>query len=242
MCKGDELDMKMKLILSLLVAMLLLCGCEKNIPIETTVDKLETESLEMESLELKSESEETQIETVTADSNKEVAEQPDKELSAYENWQTIRFSESKRSMYESIYQGQQEMEHEMSCGWFDDSTIALLELITGKDMSLMTYDERIDIFREVYKEIGDSGYNVWDFFTVDEYGNSTSDGIYNFLDTAHVVLGDEVVWYDENGGYHFDTDSIGGDEILAKELGISVELVHILLYAAIDAGFDVNID
>ena len=166
--------------------------------------------------------------------------------SAYKEWQSAQEAGQDRDMYESILSGKEDIEDEMSRGWLDDAAIEYLELLSGKELSTVGIDAQIAAYKELGNTIGKSGYSIWDFFTKDEDGNSTSDGVYNFFDTVKSVAGETAAWVDENGKYHFDFEGFKyegevGDAAIAKMLGTSEELVQIILKAAEDAGFVINI-
>lgn len=164
--------------------------------------------------------------------------------SAYYKWEQAQSAGSDRDMYEGIISGREELEEEMSRGWLDDDSIAYLELLTGLDLSSSTTSitDQIAAYKELSKTINSAGYNVWDFFTYDKDGNSTSEGVYNFFDTVRKEFGDTAAWVDKNGNYNFDFETVGGDEVVAEALGISEELVQIILRAAEDAGFKINLE
>lgn len=166
--------------------------------------------------------------------------------SAYNEWQSAQESGQDRDMYESIISGREEIQDEMSRGWLDDATVEYLELLTGKELSTAGIDAQIAAYKELNNTIGNSGYSIWDFFTEDEDGNATSEGVFNFFDAVKSVAGETAAWVDENGAYNFDFEGFEyngkiGDAAIAEILGTSEELVQIMLKAAEDAGFVVNI-
>lgn len=162
--------------------------------------------------------------------------------SAYNQWQNAQSAGDERDMYEGIISGKKELEEEMKRGWIDQGTREYLELLSGKDLSTTKYDEILQVYKDLNKEAG-AGYNVFDFFTKDSDGNSTTEGIFNFLDAVKAKqkeLGKEWVKIGEDGSYTFDF-GINGDKAVAEALGISEELVQIILRAAKDAGFDIDL-
>ena len=164
--------------------------------------------------------------------------------SAYKEWQDAQSGSNERDMYEGVLSGRKEMDEEMSRGWIDEGTRQYLELLSGKDLSKAAYDEVLEVYKAMNKAVNSSGFNVYDFFTTDEDGNSTNAGIFNFLDAVKVAqeeLGENWVKVNEKGEYIFDFGE-GGDKAVAQALGISEELVQIILRAARDAGFEVNLD
>lgn len=163
--------------------------------------------------------------------------------SAYNKWQQSQSGSNERDMYEGVLSGKKELEEEMSRGWLDDSSRKYLELLSGEDLSTASWDKLLGVYQNLNKELG-AGYNVFDFFTTDDSGNATNQGIYNFFDTViakQKELGKEWIKLDESGNYTFDF-GVNGDKAIADALGISEELVQIILRAARDAGFEINLN
>ena len=165
--------------------------------------------------------------------------------SAYNEWQNAQESGQDRDMYESVISGREDIEDEMSRGWLDDAAVEYLELLTGKELSTAGIEAQIAAYKELNKTIDGTNYKVWDFFTQDEDGNITSDGVFNFFDAVKEAS-DGTAAYIEDGKYHFNFEGFEyegevGDAAIAKMLGTSEELVQIILKAAEDAGFVVNI-
>ena len=181
--------------------------------------------------------------------------------SAYNAWQNAESAGNERDMYENVLSGFETVEDELSRGWADDGTVKFLELITGEtDLAGKSAKELKEIWNGLDDTIKNTSYSVKDFFTTDEDGNSTSKGVYNFLnaiqelessDTKSSVLGktfkeiegiEKLVEKKDGKIVGFNFDIVGGDEAIAEALGISEELVQIMLRAADDAGFVVTID
>lgn len=173
-----------------------------------------------------------------------LAAQYDGLTSAYNKWQQAQSGSNERDMYEGVISGKKELEEELARGWLDEGSRSYLEMLSGQDLSTATYDKVMETYQKLNETINGAGYNVFDFFTTDDDGNSTTAGIYNFLDTvkaAQEQLGEEWVKMGEDGSYVFDF-GVNGDKAVADALGISEELVQIILRAAADAGFEVNLD
>ena len=163
-------------------------------------------------------------------------------FSAYQEWQRMESSGQERDMYEGLIKGFENVDDEISRGWLDDGTIEFLELLTGKDLSVAPIEELKNAYAGLDEQIGNSKYSIRDFFTVDEDGNSTNTGVYNFLETIENEI-DGVINRNQNGkivGFNFEV--AGGNEAIAKALGISEELVEIMVRASDDAGFVVDVD
>ena len=164
--------------------------------------------------------------------------------SAYNKWQTAQSGATERDMYEGILSGKEEIDEEIKRGWIDAGTREYLSLLSGEDLSAASFEEVLAVYKELNKEIKNSGYNVYDFFTKDDDGNSTVDGIYNFLDAVMAVQEEGKEWVKKNkdGSFSFDFSVNGGDKAIAEALGISEELIEIILRAAADAGFEINLE
>ena len=165
--------------------------------------------------------------------------------SKYTAWQNAEDAGSNRDLYESIIEGRENIGDELSRGWADDGTIKYLELMTDRtDLAGKSAKELRGIFNSLDNEINSSGFSVNDWFTVDDEGNSTAKGFYNFLDTINAEAGKvgDAVTKHKDGSYTFDFSVAGGDEAIAEALGVSEEIVHIMLQAGKDAGFEINFE
>ena len=169
--------------------------------------------------------------------------------SAYNEWLSAEEAGQERDMYENMLEGFENIDDEISRGWLDDGTIEFLELLTGRtDLVGKSAKELKEIYDGLDNKIKDTSYSIRDFFTVDEDGNSTSDGVYNFLDAIGQLEeekfgGKDVIKRDKDGNViEFDFKLAGGEKAVADALGISEELVQIMLRAADDAGFVVNLE
>ena len=165
--------------------------------------------------------------------------------SAYNDWLAAEEAGQERDMYENIIEGFENIDDEISRGWMDDGTIEFLELLTGKDLSTSSIDDLKAAYKGLKEEIGDSGYSIRDFFTVNEDGDSTNTGVYNFLETIESFdkLKGAIQRDKETGEIEaFNFSVVGGDQAIAEALGISEELVQIMVRAADDAGFVITLD
>lgn len=182
--------------------------------------------------------------------------------SSYQEWQIAESSGSQRDMYETMLEGWENVGDEISRGWIDDGTREFIELIKGekatiidgdgvkKEISIATASAKDlkKVWKDLDKNIEHTTHSISDFFTVDEDGNSTSQGVYNFLDAIGQMEeekfnGKDVVKRDKNGNIiGFDFQMVGGDKVIAEALGVSEELVQIMKRASADAGFVVTFD
>lgn len=183
----------------------------------------------------------------------ELASQYQGLTSAYNDWLAAEESGQERDMYEKIIEGFENIDDEISRGWYDDATIEFLELLSGKDLTGAPISELKQTYKDLGQEIKNTGYTVRDFFTTNEDGDSTNTGVYNFLRAVETLETDKafknlegiqnlVQRNDKNQIVGFDFKVVGGDEAIAEALGISEELVQIILRAADDAGFVVSLD
>lgn len=160
--------------------------------------------------------------------------------SAYQKWINAQSNGSERNMYENIQSGYAETKDLIERGWVDDNVRTYVDLLSGEDLSTASVEEVIDAYKRLDDTIKGSSYSIMDFFTVDEDGNSTTDGIYNFFDTVRSVLGEEYAKL-EDGKYTFNFGE-GRDQDVAEALNMDVEAVQSILRAAGEAGFEINLD
>ena len=71
---------------------------------------------------------------------------------------------------------------------------------------------------------------------VNDYGNATPDGIFNLLDVVIDVTNGKAAWI-KNGNYSYNFANFGGNNAVAKAVGISEEVLLIILNAGTDVGF-----
>lgn len=174
--------------------------------------------------------------------------------SAYNAWTAAEEAGSERDMYENIISGFETIKDEISRGWIDDGSIKFLELLTGRtDLATLSAKELKQVYKDLDKNIKNTGYSIRDFFTVDKDGNSTSTGVYNFLNAVETLEKsdkfkkldniEKLVQRNKDGNIiGFDFNVVGGDKAVADALGISEEIVQIMQRAADDAGFVVTLD
>lgn len=162
--------------------------------------------------------------------------------SAYQDWINAQSNGNERDMYDNIQSGYATVTDLVERGWGgSDEVRTYVDLLSSADLSTASVDEVIDAYNRLGQTIGNSGYSILDFFTVDEDGNTTTDGIYNFFDTVNSVLGEEFAKINENGDYEFNFGD-GRDQTVADALEMDVEAVQSILRAASEAGFEINLD
>ena len=162
--------------------------------------------------------------------------------SAYQDWINAQSNGNERDMYDNIQSGYATVTDLIERGWGgSDEVRTYVDLLSSADLSTASVDEVIDAYNRLGQTIGSSGYSILDFFTADEDGNPTTDGIYNFFDTVNSVLGEEFAKINENGDYEFNFGD-GRDQTVADALEMDVEAVQSILRSAREAGFEVNLD
>ena len=196
------------------------------------------------------------------EANEELLSQYKALFSSYQEWQRAEAAGSERNMYETVLGGFETVGDEISRGWIDEGTKEFLELLKGekatiidgngnkKEINIATasVQELKKVWKDLDKNIEHTTHSVRDFFTVDEEGNSTSQGVYNFLDAIGQMEEEkfgskDVVKRNDKGNIiGFDFQMVGGDKAIAEAVGVSEELVQIMKRAAIDAGFVVTFD
>ena len=149
-----------------------------------------------------------------------------------------------RQMYEEIIDAFLIIDDELSRGWFDEDGKSLVRLIKGNNVSAdASTMELLRIYRSFDTNIQYTDYCIRDFFTVNDYNESTNTGVYRFFEAINQLEdekldGQDIVRVDTDG----DVDGFNIDDVsaVADALGVSEELVKIMLYAATDVGFDID--
>lgn len=169
----------------------------------------------------------------------ELAAQYEGLASKYNAWQNAESAGSDRDMYENVLKGFEEVDDELSRGWLDDASKAFIDMFSYDQLN--SIDDYTNRWKTLGNTIKGTTYSVKDFFTQDDDGNSTNDGVYNFLEAVD-QLGQGNIKRGENGEIISFDFGVNGEEAIAKTMGISKELVQIIERAAEDAGFVINMD
>lgn len=163
--------------------------------------------------------------------------------SAYNRWQQAQSGGQETDMYDGVISGIKDVKEAMQDGWFGETEKSFVDLMSGADKTGWGTEEYLAEWKKL-STTKFGKYSVMDFFTTDSDGNSTSEGVFNFFDAViakQKELGENWASIDKDGNYSFDF-GVGGDKAVAEALGISEELVQIILRAAERAGFEVNFD
>lgn len=169
----------------------------------------------------------------------ELAAQYEGLASKYNAWQNAESAGSDRDMYENVLKGFEEVDDELSRGWLDDASKAFIDMFSYDQLN--SIDDYTNRWKTLGNTIEGTTYSVKDFFTKNKDGESTNDGVYNFLEAVD-QLGQGNIKRGENGEIISFDFGVNGEEAIAKTMGISKELVQIIERAAEDAGFVINMD
>lgn len=169
----------------------------------------------------------------------ELAAQYEGLASKYNAWQNAESAGSDRDMYENVLKGFEEVDDELSRGWLDDASKAFIDMFSYDQLN--SIDDYTNRWKTLGNTIDGTTYSIKDFFTQNKDGESTNDGVYNFLEAVD-QLGQGNIKRGENGEIISFDFGVNGEEAIAKTMGISKELVQIIERAAEDAGFVINMD
>lgn len=169
----------------------------------------------------------------------ELAAQYEGLASKYNAWQNAESAGSDRDMYENVLKGFEEVDDELSRGWLDDASKAFIDMFSYDQLN--SIDDYTNRWKTLGNTIDGTTYSVKDFFTQNKDGESTNDGVYNFLEAVD-QLGQGNIKRGENGEIISFDFGVNGEEAIAKTMGISKELVQIIERAAEDAGFVITMD
>ena len=161
--------------------------------------------------------------------------------SAYNKWLSAQEGTDSREGYSGVATARKDIKEEMSQGWFDEGTKRYIDLLSFDDLSNATYDEYMKAWKGLSKKIGNSGYSINDFFTVDDDDNATTKGIFNFFRAVESEFGKTFAKQDKKGNWFVDLTDGKLDKV-AEKFGMDVEAITLLLQAYEDAGGTVNWD
>lgn len=160
--------------------------------------------------------------------------------SAYNRWLQAKSRTDERAGYESIGDEYKNVKQLIDRGWVDATGVdEYLDLLLGADRATK---DNVAAFEQLTKKIEGTDYSLMDFFKYDKDGNSVTDGLYDFLDAVHQLLGDDFVTMGKDGfatAFDFSGDKL---QQVADALGTSVEMVQLMERALQSAGFDVEFD
>lgn len=154
--------------------------------------------------------------------------------SAYNKWIKAQEGGEEGDVYdnaESMFEDAEELYKKGLVG--TNEFAAATEFLTGKDTSDMSPSE-------IAAEWENAADKMERYFTKDEEGNQTSDGVSNLL-TDISKLNEEWAHLNESGEWDIDMDA---DDVkkAAEDLGVSAELIEAVLGKGSDYGLDINYD
>lgn len=178
--------------------------------------------------------------------------------SAYNEYVSALSTTNGNAGYDTIQSGYDTVKDLIDRGWAgSDEVRQYVQMFSKDDVSTWTVDQLIERFNALDVAINDAGYSYKDFFTVDEDGKTTSDGVFNFLDAlkqeakdngySNAII-DQLVSVEKKYSkatdtmedfYSFDFDAIGGDQAVADLMNMDISTLHKWLEAAEAAGFNV---
>lgn len=161
--------------------------------------------------------------------------------SAYNQWQRLKGGSSNKDTYEGVVSGIKDMKEAMSDGWMDEWQKSFVDMFTNSDTSGWSTKQYIDEWTRLRTEVVGAGHTVMDFFTTDDDGNATSKGVYNLLEAIEATMPEVVKFKEETGEKYFDFSGVG-DKAVAEAVGISEEVLHILLNAGKSTGIEVHLE
>lgn len=182
--------------------------------------------------------------------------------SAYNEYVNALSTANGNAGYDTIQSGYDTVKDLIDRGWGGaDEVRQYVQMFSKEDVSTWSVDQLIERFNELDDAINSTGYSYKDFFTVDEDGKTTSDGVFNFLDALKQEAKDKAKDYNFSDDminqlvsvekkysdvthqmedfYSFDFDAIGGDQAVADLMNMDISTLHKWLEAAETAGFDV---
>lgn len=182
--------------------------------------------------------------------------------SAYNEYVNALSTTNGNAGYDTIQSGYDTVKDLIDRGWGGaDEVRQYVQMFTAEDVSTWSVEQLIERFNELDDAINSAGYSYKDFFTVDEDGKTTSDGVFNFLDALKQEAKDKAKDYNFSDAmidqlvsvekrysdathqmedfYSFDFDAIGGDQAVADLMNMDISTLHKWLEAAEAAGFDV---
>lgn len=169
----------------------------------------------------------------------QLAAQFDAATSAYNRFITAMNGGNERDNLESVAKSYEGMQEILNQGWYGDESLnAYLDLMLSA--AERTGDAEAD-FAKLSRTIEGTSHSLKDYFTFDDNGNFTEQGIDMFLNDVSQTLGEGYAKIDENGEWVFDAT---GDKLqeIADKFGTSTEMVELFARAMQDAGMHVDFE
>lgn len=159
-------------------------------------------------------------------------------LSAYNALQDAMATPSERDPYEDIGNNYEAMKKKLENGWAGDESLnAYLDLLLNADQRTGNAAED---FQKLTNTIEGTSHSLMDYWTVNDDGEFTTQGLENFLQDVNKKLGDQYAKINENGQWEFDFNN-GKLEDVARAFGTTTEAVELFERALADAGFAIDL-
>lgn len=174
-----------------------------------------------------------QIQTVQA-----LSSAYDGATSKFQKFLNAGSTNNERDSFESIAKSYSSMQELLNEGWVtDDSLTAYLDLMLSA--SQRTGDAITD-FEKLGQTIEGTSHSLKDYFTFDDNGDITSEGLWNFADDVNAKLGEEYAKIDaETGQYSFDFTGEKLQEV-ADAFNTTPEAIELFAKAMSDANMVVR--
>ena len=148
--------------------------------------------------------------------------------SAFKNWSDAQSLGEEGDNYDSLVSGLENIKKLYEDGLVGTNKFrAAVQLMSNEDLSNASVDKLISVYDTKYNKIV-------------RYFQEGSDGCLNFLNDVQAI-NKKWVHMNQDGSWQIDF-GVGGDEDVAKALGINVETVQSILRKLSDYGFDINLD
>ena len=148
--------------------------------------------------------------------------------SAFKNWSDAQSIGEEGDNYDSLVSGLENIKKLYEDGLVGTNKFrAAVQLMSNEDLSNASVDKLISVYDTKYNKIV-------------RYFQEGSDGCLNFLNDVQAI-NKKWVHMNQDGSWQIDF-GVGGDEDVAKALGINVETVQSILRKLSDFGFDINLD
>lgn len=161
---------------------------------------------------------------------------------AYQRWINAQSVSEDYEGYGAVAQGRKTVEDELKRGFLGNASKEYIDLLSGEDLVGKSVDDYIAAWEKLDNKVGSTSYSINDFFTLDDDGNITSEGIENFFDGIQNDFEGSVAKFNEKSGeweYDFSHENL---QKIQNEWGMGIEAIGLLLEAAAAAGYDVDWD
>jgi len=154
---------------------------------------------------------------------------------AYKKWIDAQNEPEDHEGYEAVASGRKDVKAELDRGIMSKSTKAYIDLLSGEDLSGKSIDEYAAAWERLGETVGETGYTVHDFFTVNDEGKITRTGIDRFFESVKSEF--EGIYDEDTGLYDFSEDNL---KAIQEKWGMGIDAIQLMLEAASSAGYEVD--